>query len=371
MEAKTQEKLEEILDKIRSTTYQKQGAWERYSYRQMASVFQIPYNDVKLFVSQLRANPNIDYEYVPTEARYKPIQYRYLDFTENAITLEKFQQLSRKEFEYALTRIRLRLSDDDPVYYRMAMMALIIVEEMKREGFCLDWQTAKTGAICRYTGLSEREVEDLLDILCDISLLKSLGASRNYMLALSEDAWQKLEDFAYSEQFDSVLKTSRETLQQQDKEKPFQVLSELNEIEENVNEFIAFNSRMGMQLLRQKKLLASLQEKETVYSNTLVRIDAVSRNYTETQEENARLKEENKKLRNENKLSDKFYKERQAQVESRLDAMSASLVSVLEEYFSRPVRDKNQPAIMNRTKAEAIRIIFAAVDDIKTGKESS
>ena len=69
-------------------------------------------------------------------------------------------------------------------------------------------------------------------------------------------------------------------------------------------------------------------------------------------------------------MSDKFYKERQAQIESRLDAMSASLVSVLEEYFSRPVRDKNQPAVMNRTKAEAIRIIFAAVDDIKTGKES-
>ena len=371
METKTKEKLNEILATIQAATYQKEGAWERYSYRQMASVFQIPYNDVKLFVSQLRANPNIDYEYVPTEARYRPIQYRYLDFSDNAITLEKFQQLTHKEFDYALEHIRTKISQYDPESeYHIIMMALIIVEEMKREGFCQDWQTAKIGAICRYTGMSDREVEEILDLLCEAHLLKSLGASRNYMLALSDDAWQKIEDFAYSEQFDAVLKTSRESLEQQDKEKSFQVLSELNEFEDNIDEFIAFNSRMGMQLLRQKKLLATLQEKEVVYSDTLIRIDAVSRNYTETQEENARLKEENKKIRNANKLSDKFYKERQAQIEARLDAMSASLVSVLEDYFSKPVRDKNQPAIMNRTKAEAIRIIFAAVDDIKSGKES-
>lgn len=371
MEAKEQQKLTEILATIKAATYQKEGVWRRYSYRQMASVFQIPYNDVKLFVSQLRSNPNIDYEYVPTEARYRPVQYRYLDFTENTITLEKFQQLSRKEFEYVLNCIRAKLQNTDVEKdYTTTMMAMIVVEEMKREGFCQDWQTAKIGAICRYTGMNDREVEDILDLLCETRILKSLGASRNYMLALSEDAWQKLEDFAYSEQFDAVLKTSQESLHRQDKEKTFQVLSELNEFEDNVDEFIAFNSRIGVQLLRQKKILTALQEKEAVYSNTLVRIDAVSRNYTETQEENARLKEENKKLRNENKISDKFYKTRQNQIEARLDTMSASLVSVLEKYFSKPVHEKNQLAVINHTKTEAIRIIFAAIDDIKSGKES-
>jgi len=370
MNAMAQDKLQEIITHIKENTYQKEDAWERYSYRQMAYVFKVPYNDVKLFTSQLRSNPNIDYRYVPTEARYRPIKYRYVDLSDNAIALEKFQQLSRKEFEYAVSHLNETVKEEDvAAKHSRIMMLLIIAEEMKREGFLEDWHTAKTGSVCRYTGLTEREVEACVDQLKEASMLRSLGASSNYMLALSEEAWQNLEDAAYSKQFENVLQTSQK-ISENPEDETFHVLTELNEIDKNIDEFIAFNSHVGMLLLRQKKLLTALQEKETVYANTLVRIDAVSKNYVATQEENKRLQEENKQLRNEIRLSDKFYKERQTRTEEKLNAMSASLVSVLESYFSRPVREKNLPTVTNKTKADLLHTVFTAIEDIKSGKDS-
>ena len=53
-------KLTEIIQTIKAATYQKEDTWEQYSYRKMAAAFKIPYNDVKLVVTQLRAHPNID-----------------------------------------------------------------------------------------------------------------------------------------------------------------------------------------------------------------------------------------------------------------------------------------------------------------------
>ena len=125
---------------------------------------------------------------------------------------------------------------------------------------------------------------------------------------------------------------------------------------------------MGSKLLKQQKLLTALQGKENVYAGAMVRMDAVSRTYNDTVKENEELKKELANQRQKQKAYDKFYAEQKKVLAEELDAMSASLISVLESYFSRPVREKNQPSVTNRVKSEMIRIIFATIDQIKKGK---
>lgn len=362
-------KLTEIIQTIKAATYQKEDTWEQYSYRKMAAAFKIPYNDVKLVVTQLRAHPNIDYRYVPTEARYRPLKYRYIDFNKNSIALEKFQQLTAKEFAYAKEKLDACISwNTDETMYTREVILLIMIEEMKKEGFLTEWKPVKIGSVVRYTGLDYRDVEQELDFLCENHILKQLGASMSYMMALSEEDYAKLDDSSYTEQFKSVLEGSQVVVETGTTGTRFQVLTELNDIADNTREFIAFNSEMGTKLLKWQKLLDSLLSKESVYAGTLVRLDAVNRNYNQTMQENQELKTENQKLKQTIKATDKFYGEQKTAVISELEAMSASLISEIEAYFSRPVREKNQPSITNRTKTDLIRIIFHTIDTIKKGK---
>ena len=194
------EKLTEIIHTIKTATYQQENAWEQYSYRKMSAAFQIPYNDVKLITTQLRAHPNIDYRYVPTEARYRPIKYRYVDFSDNSIILDKFQQLTTKEFAYATNHLSACLPDGTAEeQYSCTMVLLVIIEEMKRDGFMQDWLPARIGNIVRYTGWDYRQVEESLEILCQAHILKQLGASASYMMALSDEDYAKLDDSSYAE----------------------------------------------------------------------------------------------------------------------------------------------------------------------------
>ena len=363
------QKLAEIIQTIKTETYQQENAWEQYSYRKMSAAFQIPYNDVKLITTQLRAHPNIDYRYVPTEARYRPIKYRYIDFSENLIMLDKFQQLTSKEFTYACRCLEDILSGKTgEELHRYTMILLIIIEEMKRDGFMEEWTPARIGNIVRYTGWNYRQVEEALGILCQAHILKQLGASASYMMALSEEDYEKLDDSSYAEQFKMVLENSQAVMNKETSNQDFQILTELNELSQNIREFIAFNSEMGSKLLKQQKLLTALQGKENVYAGAMVRMDAVSRTYNDTVKENEELKKELANQRQKQKAYDKFYAEQKKVLAEELDAMSASLISVLESYFSRPVREKNQPSVTNRVKSEMIRIIFATIDQIKKGK---
>ena len=362
------QKLTEIIHTIKTATYQQENAWEQYSYRKMSAAFQIPYNDVKLITTQLRAHPNIDYRYVPTEARYRPIKYRYVDFSDNSIILDKFQQLTTKEFAYATNHLSACLPDGTAEeQYSCTMVLLVIIEEMKRDGFMQDWLPARIGNIVRYTGWDYRQVEESLEILCQAHILKQLGASASYMMALSDEDYAKLDDSSYAEQFKIVLENSQAVLNRETDSRDFQILTELNEIAKNVREFIAFNSEMGSKLLKQQKLLATLQGKEDVYAGTMVKMDAVSRTYNDTVKENEELKKELAQQKQKQKAYDQFYAAQKKKTTEELEAMAASLISELESYFSRPVREKNQPAITNRTKSELLRIVFTTIDTIKKG----
>lgn len=361
-------KLTEIIQAIKDATYEKENAWETYSYRKMAAAFKVPYNDVKLVTTQLRAHPNIDYRYVPMEARYRPIKYRYVDFQDNSIILDKFQQLTSKEFNYVSSCIDKNLpngTEEERFTYKVIL--LVIIEEMKKENYLTNWTPAKIGNIVRYTGWNYRQVEDALDLLCEDRILKQLGASASYRMALCEEDYEKLTDESYTEQFQTVLENSKSVTENGTGD-TFQVLTELNNFEENLRETIAFNSEIGSRLLKQQKILRALQEKENVYAGTLVRMDAVTRNYADTMQENQKLKEENKDLKQRMKLTDKFYAQQRENISAQLDEMSSRLISSLEEYFSRPVREKNQVSVSNRTKTELIRIIFETIDNVKKGK---
>lgn len=362
--------LTEIIQTIKTATYQQENAWEQYSYRKMSAAFRIPYNDVKLITTQLRAHPNIDYRYVPTEARYKPIKYRYIDFSENSVILDKFQQLTAKEFMYATTRLAEQLSAKPAEErYTYTMVLLVIIEEMKRDGLIQEWMPARIGNIVRYTGWDYRQVEEALDILCEANILKQLGASGTYRMALSEEEYAKLGDSSYAEQFKIVLQNSQAVVNKESDGQEFQVLTELNEIAKNVREFIAFNSEMGHKLLKQQKLLAMLQGKEEIYAGTMVKMDAVSRTYSDTVRENESLKKELAAQKQRQKAYDKFYALEKKKTIEDLEAMSASLVSELESYFSRPIHEKNKPSVTNKTKSDIIRIVFATIDAIKKGPD--
>ena len=209
----------------------------------------------------------------------------------------------------------------------------------------------------------------------DISIAKhtfnarkeTLREKASYRMALCEEDYEKLTDESYTEQFQTVLENSKSVTENGTGD-TFQVLTELNNFEENLRETIAFNSEIGSRLLKQQKILRALQEKENVYAGTLVRMDAVTRNYADTMQENQKLKEENKDLKQRMKLTDKFYAQQRENISAQLDEMSSRLISSLEEYFSRPVREKNQVSVSNRTKTELIRIIFETIDNVKKGK---
>ena len=362
------QKLTEIIQTIKTATYQKRNEWQQYSYRKMSATFKVPYNDVKLITTQLRSHPNIDYRYVPTEARYRPIKYRYIDFSENSIILDKFQQLTQKEFTYVTNRLAEQFPGEiTETSWQTRMILLVMVEEMKHDGFLEEWTPARIGNIVRYTGWDYREVEEALDILCQAHILKQLGASASYRMALSEEDYAKLDDSSYAEQFRIVLENSQAVVNKTTNGQEFQILTELNEIAQNIREFIAFNSEMGSKLLKQQKLLATLQGKEDVYAGTMVKMEAISRTYNDTVKENEELKKELALQKQKQKAYDRFYADQKKKTTEELDAMSASLISELESYFSRSVREKNQPAITNRTKSELIRIVFATIDNIKKG----
>lgn len=102
-----QEQFLTVVNVVKERTFIKKDLeWVRCSYRDMSAEFNIPYNSVKTIACMLRTDQHIDYRYIKTESRFKPIQYKYVDdVSVNKLLNEKYPILSSVEFNWILSKL--------------------------------------------------------------------------------------------------------------------------------------------------------------------------------------------------------------------------------------------------------------------------
>lgn len=284
----------------------------------------------------------------------------------------KFSQFTHAEFEWIYNKF------NNTNTYKNVMLTMIFIEQLYLNHLAEEWRVIMPGYYANLLSISLPDLEHMLSTLEEKHIIKRLGITRMYRLALSDEMYSTIENSAYAQQQQEIVEKSKQVIE--DTPTPisdtFKVLTELNFVAdathnmiENCYEINASIIKQQMELAKQTKILEALREKETVYANSMVRIDAIMKNYENMTQEVENLRNANKKLRLLEKETEKYNNQRRANDTQHLETMLSSILTTLEEYFSLPMYEKNKVISTKRTKTQITRIVMETIDNIQKGKD--
>ena len=366
-----QEQMEKIVIDLKKNV----GEWRKLPYRYICLFCGVPLRSAQPILIQLRAHPNIEYRYQQTSVKIPTVVCRYTE-EDNVISNEKFAQFDANSFQYLYDQISTVY---DPLKnYHEFMLLMILVEQLLLNGFEDTWCDLPYGFYAIMMGIESEDVQAMITQLEELKIVKKLGISRMYRIALSEEAYKSLENSAYVKQQEDILSRSKKVVKEDISEKPeenFTVLTELNAVASATKEMLERSYAINENIIRQQlalrttsDALKALQEKESVYAGMAVRINVISQNYEEAIRKSKELEIKNNELRHLAVQHDKFYKEQHQIAKENLESMLATVLSEMEQYFSLPLREKNSRANTNRTKTNIARIIMDTIQAIEKGK---
>ena len=371
--------IQEQADKLISDLRNHPEEWRKIPYRYICLFCGVPLRNAQPILVQLRACPNIEYRYLPTAAKVPTIVCHYTAEPKYIIEQDGFIQFSQEEFNYVLNKIKTTY--DLVKNYSSIMLLMIFVEQLLLDGFRGTWKDLPCGAYAVDMGVESVWIERATKRLERLHILKRLGMSRMYRLALSEKEFKQIENSAYAKQQEEIIEKSRKAVEDtvpQDVTADFNVLQELNDVAKAAKDileasYIANESIIRQQIALQTVSVAmeSLKEKEAVYAGMTVRIDAVSKNYENAIKEAQELRTKNNELRHLSLQEKKFYDEQKSRISQNLETMMGNILSAMEEYFSLPTYEKNKAINGNRVKTRISRTILDTIDAIQKGKDQA
>ena len=367
-----QEQVEKLINELKNHA----DEWRKLPYRYVCLFCGVPLRSAQPILIQLRACQNIEYKYQANAVKIPTVICHYTE-EENPITSGRFAQFSEEEFAFLYDKVKEVC--DPATDHKKCMLLLIFIEQLVLGGFRDQWQDLSIGFYAVSMGLSDEDIDTMIRQLQQLHILKQLGMSRMFRVALSEEEAQALEDSAYAKQQEEIVERSKRKVKEElpaKTEADFTVLTELNNVAEAAEQMKQYSYEVNESIVKQQltlrvisDALQALKEKESVYSGMAVRIAAISQNYEEAVTKSQELENKNRQLRQIAAKTDQFYKKRQQLISQELEAMLSSILSIMEEYFALPGYEKNKLTNSNRTKAQITQLVINTITKIQSGKD--
>ena len=367
------EQAEKLVADLKKDT----NEWRKLPYRYICLFCGIsPLRSAQPVLVQVRAHPNIEYNYQATAVRIPTAICHYVEADKNSITKDRFAQFTEEEYGFLYDRVSTIYSPSQD--HRTFMLLMILAEELVLDGFRDGWRDLRYGYYAITMGLEMEDVVHMAEQLERLKIVKRLGMSRIFRIALSETEYRHLEDSAYAKQQEEIVERSKRAIEEsvpQTIEEQFTVLTELNAVASETNTLLQRSYQINEDVVRQQlslrvmtEALRALQEKESIYAGMATRIAAISKNYEHALKEANELRQKNNELKHLSTSEDKFYKEQKQIAVQNLEAMLSHVLSALEEYFSLPAYEKNKPNVTNSVKTKITRIVTDTIGAIEKGK---
>jgi hypothetical protein len=370
------EEVQEQMQKIITSLKENPEEWRKLPYRYICLFCGVPLRSAQPILIQIRAHPNIEYRYQQTSVKIPTAICHYIEAENNTISGERFAQFDSETYQYLYNKIGAEY--DSVACHRQFMLLMIFIEQLLLNGFRDNWQDLAYGLYAIMMGTEIEDIKNMVENLEKLKIIKKLGISRMYRIALSEEEYKNLEDSAYVHQQEDILNRSKKIVKDkipEKQEKTFTVLTELNAVASAMNEMLERCYEINENIIRQQlalnttaEALKVLQEKETVYAGMAVRINTISKNYEDAIRKSKEFEQKNNELNHLAAQHQKFYEEQKKITKENLEAMLGMVISEMEEYFSLPLREKNKMSNTNRAKANTTRIIMDAIQAIEKGK---
>ena len=372
----SQEVLEQT-EKLIADLKRDRDEWRKLPYRYICLFCGIPLRNAQPVLIQVRAHPNIEYRYRQAAVKIPTVIAHYVEAEENQVVPEEFAQFNEDAYSFLKEKIS---SLYDPVAaHQEFMYHMIFVEQLILDNFHETWCDLPYGYYAIVMGLEADYILQKIQTLEELKIVKRLGMSRMYRVALSDDEYKVLENSAYAKQQDEILERSKKMVEAErppkEVEQPFTVLTELNQVSEAAQDILDRSYAVNEAITRQQLMLRTisdsllaLHEKESVYAGMAVRINAISQNYEEALKKSQDLEAKNRQLRSRETANDKYYTEQKKYAVENLESMLSSVLSVMEEYFALPTYEKNRPAQINKTKTKITRVVTETIATIEKGK---
>ena len=370
------QEVREQVQKLVADLQHNSQAWRKLPYRYICLFCGVPLRSAQPILIQVRAHPNIDYYYQASAVKIPTAICRYVNQEDNEVSDKKFAQFSQDEYAFLYQKIS-SIYDSQKQYHEF-MLHMIFAELLVLNKFKEQWQDLPYGFYAISMGVDTNYVTSIVEELEELHILKRLGISRMFRIALSTEEYMHLEDSAYAKQQEEIVERSQKAVEEEIPQgiyEEFKVLSELNAVTNATQIILDRSYNMNENIVRQQLALRTisdalhaLQEKESVYAGMATRIAAISANYEKAITEAADLRQKNNELKNLSSQEDKFYKEQKEATTQHLEAMLSNILSILEEYFLLPNYEKNKIGTTNRIKAQITRIVTDTIGAIEKGK---
>ena len=342
-----------------------EGDWSKITLQDVAKAQEVPLHVARNAISVIRYNPHIRYRFVDSRSRFKAKEYLYSKDEEAKINDAKTQSqfyLTQVEEQCLRQKLAYYIDNDIETYYILGS----ICEKLKIKGLDREWIVIKINEFSSLLSATSLEIIKYLDILIKQELLFKSPIQSAYKLTFSDEDVQKVKN-----EISQLVIENPDKIEVDQSLRPmsadmeeFEQIPEAQEMKNFLNQTINYNEKISQLLVEQLKVYEKLRLKEQVLQKQQRTFTALNNFYMESQENLENYKEKYKDLQEQMALMEAFDRKREAAVEEAIMIFKSRIMSIVENYISLPVHEKNKQTNNYKFKAEIMDEVFSMTNSI-------
>ncbi len=362
----------ELYEKVKSTIKQnsEKNEWTEYSIPVICSQYEMPSYMARTIVTCLRIDPEIRSKLLPSASRYKPKGFLYDSNIENKVKDSyNLDQFSFDQLELSILNESLKeyIKADTIKDYSIMMY---ICEKMISSKFHQNWGNPNVADISRLLMMSQSNIIDYIEILCNKKLMIQSPYTLQYKLTLKQSAYEEAEKEIVAQSADPEL-VAQGKLNSAVLSNDFTNLKTSEKFQSTVRRLQTARNQLSAAIASQLKMIdaMAMQDKDIErQKNTLSRL---SKTCNELSEQIENKQQEVLNMKEELDLTNQTLSSYQEFVNERIMDLTSYISSSLETYFKLPTFKKNDPSVNNRVKMELLDSIISFQKEIKQYKKSN
>ena len=345
---------------------QKKNDWTKITLQDVAEDQKVPLHVARNAISVIRYNKHIRYHFIDSRSRFKAKEYLYCDDVQEKVNdaknISQFY-LTTVEEEYLRKKLADYINEENiDTYYVLGS----ICEKLKIKGLDREWIVIKINEFSSLLNATSLEIIKYLDILIEKELLFKSPIQSAYKLTFSDEDVSRVKN-----EISELILENPDKIEVEQSLRPmsadmeeFEQIPEAQEMKDFLNQTINYNEKISQLLVEQLKVYEKLRLKEQVLQKQQRTFTALNNFYMESQENLENYKEKYKDLQEQMALMEAFDRKREAAVEEAIMIFKSRIMSIVENYISLPVHEKNKQTNNYKFKAEIMDEVFSMTNSI-------
>ena len=343
----------------------KSNDWSKITLQDAAKAQEVPLHIARNAISVIRYNPHIRYRFVDSRSRFKAKEYMYCEDIEEKINDAKNESqfyLTQVEEQCLRNKLAYYIDNDIKTYYILGS----ICEKLKIKGLDREWIVIKINEFSSLLSATSLEIIKYLDILIKQELLFKSPIQSAYKLTFSDEDVQKVKN-----EISQLVIENPDKIEVDQSLRPisadmeeFEQIPEAQEMKNFLNQTINYNEKISQLLVEQLKVYEKLRLKEQVLQKQQRTFTALNNFYMESQQNLDAYKDRYHELQQHLTLMQAYDRKKEEAIEESIMVFKSRIMSIVENYISLPVHEKNKQSNNYKFKTNIMDEVFRMTNSI-------